>query len=105
KGGRTVLSDDRGFYSITGLPAGHYTIVASKPGFLDLVYGQRRPLMEGEVIELDKGEEYPNTDCMLLRAGAIGGKIVDENGEPVGAAMLELFQLTIDGGQQRVAPL
>ena len=50
-GGRSALSDERGFYRITGLPAGRYTIVGSKPGYLDLVYGQRRPLMEGEVIE------------------------------------------------------
>ena len=100
-GGRTVLTDERGFYRLGDLPAGRYTIVGFKPGYLDLVYGQRRPLMDGEIIELDKGEQYPNTDCMLLKAGAIGGRIVDENGDPIGAASLELLQIPEPGGQAR----
>jgi uncharacterized surface anchored protein len=90
--GRSVLTDDQGVYRITGLPAGTYTIIASKAGFLDLVYGQRRPLMEGEVVGLDVGEHYPFTDCKMLRAGAIAGRIADESGEPLAGATVGLMQ-------------
>jgi uncharacterized surface anchored protein len=100
--GRSVLTDDQGVYQISGLPAGSYTIVASKPGFLDLVYGQRRPFMEGELVGLDAGEQYPFTDCKMLRAGAIAGRIADENGEPLAGATVGLMQYQRIKGERRL---
>src|SRR2546423_9555068 len=43
-GGRGTLTDDSGVYDFTDLPAGRYTINASKSGYIQLSYGQRRPL-------------------------------------------------------------
>jgi hypothetical protein len=98
----SVLSDGHGAYRLTGLPAGHYTIVASKAGYLDLNYGQRQPLMEGEVIQLAEGEQYPFTACKLLRAGAIAGRIADDNGEPLAGATVAVMQYGLIQGERRL---
>ena len=42
--GRATLTDDNGVFELTELPAGRYTLNVSKTGFVQLSYGQRRPL-------------------------------------------------------------
>jgi hypothetical protein len=101
-GALSVLSDEHGAYRFTGLPAGNYTMVASKAGYLDLNYGQRRPLMEGEVVQLAEGEQYPFSECKLLRAGAIAGRIADENGEPLAGAAVAVMQYGLVQGERRL---
>src|SRR5262249_26765850 len=41
--GQSVTTDDLGVFTFKDLPAGAYTLTASKPGYLDSIYGQRRP--------------------------------------------------------------
>jgi len=101
---RSFLTNDHGVYRITGLPAGHFTIATSKAGFLDLVYGQRRPFMEGAVMELKQGEQVPFTDCKLLRAGAIAGRITGDDGEPLIGATVIVRQYAIVQSERQLVP-
>src|SRR5262249_25572297 len=43
-GGRATLTDDGGRFELSDLPAGRYSVTASKGGFITLSWGQRRPL-------------------------------------------------------------
>src|SRR6187402_1805018 len=43
RGGRTTTTDDQGRYQVGELAAGNYNVTASKNGFVNSVYGQRRP--------------------------------------------------------------
>src|SRR6185436_17096280 len=47
RGARTAITDDQGRYQIGELAAGNYNVSASKAGFVDAVFGQRRPLQPG----------------------------------------------------------
>src|SRR5262245_18328909 len=38
RGGRVVITDERGGYSVTGLTAGRFTVIASTNGFVESVY-------------------------------------------------------------------
>src|SRR4051794_8136705 len=40
---RSVSTNSEGVFEIRELPAGRYTITASRAGYLRLTYGQRRP--------------------------------------------------------------
>ena len=49
---RVATTDAQGRFEIRELPAGRYTMTASKGGFVSLQYGQRRPSESGTPIEL-----------------------------------------------------
>src|SRR5690606_30415415 len=54
-GERTVVTDDEGRFSIDDLPAGRFGIVASRPGYVTMAYGARRPGGQGTQITLIRG--------------------------------------------------
>src|SRR2546425_5982315 len=45
---RTTSTDEDGRYEMTNLPAGRYTVTASRGGFLSLRYRPRRPRGQGK---------------------------------------------------------
>ena len=77
----SAVTDTRGDYEITGLPAGSYTLTAARSGYLTLQYGQRRPAEAGRIIELKDGQTVDRIDMALVRGGVLGGVIVDDVGE------------------------
>src|SRR5438552_4408426 len=70
QGTPVVLSDSDGRFTLT-VPAGRYSVVASKTG-----YGRREtPIAESDRVEI-----------RLLRSAAISGRVVDEVGDPAAGA-------------------
>ena len=82
-GGKTALTDAQGRYEFRDLPAGRFSLRVSKPGFLDMKYGQSHPSERGRSIELAEGQVLEKMDVALPRGGAISGRILDEFGDPV----------------------
>ncbi len=78
----TFTGNDGGF-TFAGLPAGHYTVSARKPGYAPTTYGQRRPDSVPLPIELDAGGAFQNCELRMPRSAAISGRIVDEVGDPM----------------------
>src|SRR5512142_2418217 len=72
-GGRGALTDDQGVFDFTELPAGRYTVTASKSGFVSLAYGQRRPLQAGIPLQLLEGQQLKGIDFRLPRGSVIAG--------------------------------
>ena len=73
-----VTADDRGNYEIRNLPAGRYTLNASKTGYVTTTYGQRT----STPIDLAERQVVSAINVSLPRAGVIEGRVVDEHGEP-----------------------
>src|SRR5689334_17201288 len=67
QGGRGMLTDDKGVFELTELPAGRYTVNVSKSGFVSLSYGQRRPLQPGTPLQLADGQQLKGVDFVLPR--------------------------------------
>jgi protocatechuate 3,4-dioxygenase beta subunit len=106
---RGATTDDLGRFRVTGLPAGTYTITASKSGFVDAIFGQRRPLQPGTPVQLADGQETSGIDLRLTRGSVITGHVLDEDGEPLARALVTVQryqyvrgerQLTSAGGDQ-----
>jgi hypothetical protein len=102
--GRSVSTDANGRFEVRDLPAGRYQASASKSGFVQLAYGQRRPYESGRPIELKEGETLERIDFSLPRAGVITGHIVDEFGEPVSDAMVQALRSVHMRGRRRLMP-
>jgi protocatechuate 3,4-dioxygenase beta subunit len=99
--GRTTSTDEDGRYEMTDLPAGRYTVTATRGGFLPLRYGQRRPRELGRFVELADGQAVESVDFALQKMSVISGRITDEDGEPIaGATVLALRPIYLAGHRQ-----
>ena len=105
RGGAGATTDEQGRYSITGLPAGNYTITASKSGFVDAVYGQRRPLQAGTPVQLADGQSAPGVDLRLTRGGVITGHVLDEDGEALPRALVTVQRYQYQRGERQLQPV
>jgi len=101
---RAMTTDDQGHFRITELLAGTYTITASRTGFVDAVFGQRRPLQPGTPVNLADGQEVANIDLRLVRGGVITGRIVDEDGEPLARALVTVQRYQYIRGERQLTP-
>ena len=89
---RVATTDQQGRFEIKELPAGRYTMTASKGGFVALQYGQRRPSESGTPIELGDGQTIDKIAIALPRGSVLGGRITDEFGEPVANASVSAWR-------------
>lgn len=102
--GRLATTDAQGRFEIKELPAGRYTLSASKGGFVSLQYGQRRPSESGTPIELGDGQTIEKITIGLPRGSVLGGRITDEFGEPVANASVTAWRYAYAGGMRRMVP-
>lgn len=101
------LTDSRGRFFITGVPAGTYHFRASKLGYVEQAY---HPDAAGPaaLLKLAPGEKKDKVLFRLARAAVIVGRIIDETGEPlVGVQVVGLVSKTsvLDQGQLATAGL
>jgi protocatechuate 3,4-dioxygenase beta subunit len=82
---KSVTTDDQGHFVFTDLPAGAFTLTATKPGFLDVAYGQRRPGSgrAGTPIQLAAGQKLDRIALQIPRGGVITGTVIDSFGDPM----------------------
>ena len=104
RGGNTTTTDDQGRYSIASLAAGNYTVTASKAGFVDAIYGQRRPLQPGTPVEVAEGQAVASIDLRLTRGGVITGRVADEDGEPLARALVTVQRYQYVRGERQLTP-
>ena len=80
---RRALTTPDGHYVFADLPAGSYTISATKTGFVGGGHGMRRPNGSVQPITLTPGERVTNATVVLWRDAVISGTVLDEAGEPI----------------------
>lgn len=98
----TMRTDADGRYSFSDLPAGRYAVRASKPRYLALDYGQRRPFEPGRRILLGARERLQRVDVPLQPAGVIAGRVLDPAGEPIDRVWVQVFRMGFDAGARRL---
>jgi hypothetical protein len=97
---RTTTTDDAGRFAFGDLPAGRFSLQASKPGHLTTNYGARRPDRPGTPITLALGERVTNIAMTLSRGAVITGRVLDQGGQPapgVGVSILRFGYSSLTG--------
>ncbi|HEX6464282.1 MAG TPA: carboxypeptidase-like regulatory domain-containing protein, partial [Vicinamibacterales bacterium] len=79
-------------------------ITATKSGFVDAVYGQRRPLQPGTALQLNDNQQLTNVDLRLTRGSVITGRVLDEDGEALTGAMVTIQRYQYVRGDRQLAP-
>jgi hypothetical protein len=99
------VTDAKGRFVFANLPASErFVLTATKSGFLE---GQQtaanEPVTAATPIALAAGEWVPNARIPMWRPGAIGGRVIDERGEPVVGVYVRLFARVRIQGRDEVA--
>ena len=99
---KASMTDHDGQYEFNDLPAGRFTITATKSGYVSVGYGQTRPHQAPRPIELRDGQVIEKADITMPRGSVISGRIIDEFGEPVAEAVVMAMRSTWANGRRRL---
>ena len=83
---------------------GRYTLSVSKPGFITLSYGQRRPRHPATPVQVNAGQHLRNINFNLPPGSVVTGHVVDEDGAPLPLATVRLLRYVYRQGQQQLVP-
>jgi hypothetical protein len=102
--GRVVLSANDGRFVFEGVPAGKYALTAERRGYVPKSYGQGTG-RAGVAVLTGPAEDTEHIVFRLPPGAAIGGRVLDEAGEPVKEALVQLLFSTTVYGRRRAVPL
>ena len=94
----------KGRFEFRDLPAGRFTLQATKSGFVNVQYGQTRPFESGKPIELADKQSLDNADISMPRGSVIAGRIVDEFGDAMPDVSVTAMRQTWQNGRRRLVP-
>lgn len=101
---RMTTTDAQGVFELKDLPAGRYTLNASKGSYVGLQYGQTRPLEPGKPLEILDAQTVERVDFALPRGSIITGRVVDDFGEAVADVQVMPMRYQFNQGRRRLMP-
>jgi protocatechuate 3,4-dioxygenase beta subunit len=101
--GFTTTADD-GSYEFGSLPAATYRVAAARSGYSISNDPFGLPMLAnlGKAVTLSSNQSRGRANVELIPWGAIGGRVVDEAGDPVQGALVGLLQVRFEGGRRRL---
>ncbi len=103
-GGRPIVTqtDLDGRFQLR-VPAGRWTLGASKAGYVTLRLGQRRSFESVPPLDVAEGQRIVDADFVLPRGAAITGRVYDELGDPVQDARVQALRYWMVRGRRQVS--
>jgi len=100
RGGRSTITNDQGAFTFSALPAGRFTLSATKAGYLESRFGAKKPGRPGTPIQLAAGQKMDKTAISLPKGGVITGVVVDDNGEPTPRTQVRVMRYVMNTGEK-----
>jgi protocatechuate 3,4-dioxygenase beta subunit len=102
-------ADNDGQYEFRDLPPGRYRLMAGKTGFGPVAADDQAPNRRAVSIPdigvtLADGERRERVDIRLLRWGTLSGRVLDERGDPLQGARVDLLRPRYEAGRRRLMP-
>lgn len=97
-------ADSAGKFVFDNIAPGRYTLTAEKPGFINARYGARSNSSPGTQLVLTEGMEMKDLSLKMTPQGVIVGKVVDEDGDPVMNAQIQLMRSVYAAGRRQLQP-
>ncbi len=100
RGGRSTVTNDQGQFTFSALPPGRFTMTASKAGYVDVLYGAKKPGRPGTPIQLGAGQKMEGANITLPKGGVITGVVVDDSGEPSPGTQVRVMRYVTRTGEK-----
>jgi protocatechuate 3,4-dioxygenase beta subunit len=101
---RTTTTDDQGRFVFPELPAGHYTLSATKPAYAQSYYGAKESWRgPGSAITLEDGQQVAVTMC-IMHGAVIAGTVLDSDGRPQPGVRVIALRFRTFGGERQAMP-
>jgi hypothetical protein len=98
---RATFTDSEGKFQFNGLPAGSFTLLAEKPGFLGFDWGgSPSPVLAS----INLAPDSPDAVVKLTPESVVFGQVLDEKGEPLEGFTVALFSRNPTNGGLFSAP-
>jgi uncharacterized protein (DUF2141 family) len=96
-----VLTNANGHFVLRGLAKGSLVLIATKGGYVNANYGQRRPGGTSQLIPVAAGQRLNDVELRMWKFAAISGAIADEAGDPVVGTRVQALQKSFVAGRRR----
>ena len=80
---RSVIASDDGTFTFERLPAGSFTVTASKASYLPASFGAKRPARPGTPVAVATGQHVAGIALRLSKGGVIAGTVRSSSGLPL----------------------
>jgi len=94
-------TDAEGRFSLQ-LPPGSYRLWVERSGYARQVYGALSPAGEGTTLTLARGQQLGPLTFRVAPLGAIAGRVIDEDGEPVQSAGIQVLRFSYASGHRQL---
>ncbi len=94
-----AISNADGSFEFTSIDPGLYGISGNHTGFLTAYYGAKKPNRRGDIISVAAGQQVTDLTLALTPQAVISGRVVDEDGDPIQGATVELLMQTWQNGK------
>ena len=95
-------TDNEGKFVFEDIPAGRYMLTSEKPGFVTSRYGARSNTSPGAQLTLTEGMEMKNLSIKMTPQGVIAGKVLDQDGDPVATAQIQVMRYAYVRGRKQL---
>ena len=99
---QAVSTDSTGGFTMTGIDAGTYRLSVDHTGFIPAQFGARGPNKSGTPIVLSSGQKASGLLVNIYPHGVITGRVVDEEGEPVANAEVQVSRMQYMQGRRQL---
>jgi uncharacterized GH25 family protein len=99
-----ATTDASGKFRFEGVDAGDYYLKIKHAGYVEETYEPRAANASEGRLHLTAGQEVHDVDFRLVPHGAVSGKVVDEDGDPVGDAMVTASKVSYASGHRSLLP-
>jgi hypothetical protein len=99
-----ATTDASGKFRIEGVDAGDYYLQVKHTGFVEQNYKPKGANGSEGRLHLTAGQEVHDVEFRLVPHGAVSGKVVDEDGDPVTNAMVTASRFTYASGRRMLLP-
>lgn len=94
-----------GKFVFRGVAPGRYSLTAMRTGYVRSQYGQRGPNSTASILTIAAGQRLGDLRVTIVKTGAISGRLVDTEGEPVSEAQVHAWKVTYADGWRVLTPV